>query len=967
MATRYYFSKESPRVRVDGPAVGTWGPLGLEAPFGTAHTCFQLSTSKADLGSPELLRLNSNQQGNYDYYTTRWVTPPLEAATLSGTLDVCIQVNARWLDDIDPPTNDSIVRYKLHAYLAVGQSAVVRTTLINNYVDSVDFPGIAATDGIWRSLAAPQAVAGTIVAGDVIVIELGHRIISSPTPAVTYPPTNYTQCFWRALGGNPAHADAVAGDTSTSRVGWVEFSFNLTSQAASAPPSAGTTCATAISITSFPYQHAGVDTTAAPGTLREIFWTFIADETRDMLFWSHGSNYLVDVLVYTGNCGALVFVAGQENNIQWSLHRSLSTCMVAVVAGTQYWVRVRRNSSSGLFPALSGGFLRLGGCKKATTIEEDDIIVPSTQLVKIRAGAFVDIRPVGGALLTGVAVDYTGRPILDFNGPLHTRERLLVGVFGTNLIELFDAPTLNHSTAYPSEIDFISDPLDPVGAPPPVNPSPAQLVVNTAGMLHVGFYGNGYHFVGSSGVTLASFLNTFSSTLGLGQLRLVDATSGDGQAGAPFPAAVTYPTPHEITATWAIALDEANGVLYYTAGGLYVPVGGQRIKRWNMTLNQAMADFAVLTLGAGPNPGLKGLAVLPGGELLVANSPVVQRLNSSGVVIQTYTPSIPNDATTLLDIELTRSGDRFWVMDNRTGRLFRFNISSGVEETTVQAYFAPGSLTQFAVFRHVCECCVATELQVINDALLKIGVSKTVAMLGEQSREALTAEHLFDRVLRETLRQHPWAFATKYARNEDAVAETDPMFLAAGGVNEPINGDWTYAYRYPDDCLFARRIVGSSGRRFDPAPIPFRVGRLWDTPVEAWSATETYAVGALVVRASVLYVCILGHLNFQPPNATYWRVLTDTDAMMVFTNEADAVLEYTAYVACAENFADALFEDALSWRLASKLAPSLAREGDLAEKCWKMYLHTLDTASAVSSREQQQEDHGDANWIHKRD
>jgi hypothetical protein len=169
-----------------------------------------------------------------------------------------------------------------------------------------------------------------------------------------------------------------------------------------------------------------------------------------------------------------------------------------------------------------------------------------------------------------------------------------------------------------------------------------------------------------------------------------------------------------------------------------------------------------------------------------------------------------------------------------------------------------------------------------------------------------------------------WPFATKYASAADEVSGY--MNLIAGAADDPVvkrpdgSAEWLYAYRYPVDCLKARRIVPTAGRKFDPDPIGFRAGRMWD----------------------------------------------GENVPIIYSNEADAVLEYTAIVECAQDFFDALFEDALSWRLASKMAPSLSRNGLTVADCWKMYLHTIDTAKSVAAQEQQQEKGGDPDWIRGR-
>ncbi len=40
--------------------------------------------------------------------------------------------------------------------------------------------------------------------------------------------------------------------------------------------------------------------------------------------------------------------------------------------------------------------------------------------------------------------------------------------------------------------------------------------------------------------------------------------------------------------------------------------------------------------------------------------------------------------------------------------------------------------------------------------------------------------------------------------------------------------------------------------------------------VESWSALTTYAAFEVVEHDGRAYKCILGHLNQEPPNPTYW-------------------------------------------------------------------------------------------------
>lgn len=259
-----------------------------------------------------------------------------------------------------------------------------------------------------------------------------------------------------------------------------------------------------------------------------------------------------------------------------------------------------------------------------------------------------------------------------------------------------------------------------------------------------------------------------------------------------------------------------------------------------------------------------------------------------------------------------------------------------------------------------------TTVELVNLALLKLGHSKGITTLDDASREAWTAEQVFDHMLRATLRHFPWAFATKYLELSLARGpfwQTDPDELTRvqawsgsasylqgdvvreGGVNyyciadhtnqqppnasywstsqddapdQAVMNEWQYAYRWPTDCLFVRRLVNPSGvgRAFDPQPPRFRIGR-------------------------------------------------DANGLLIYTNESAANAEYTV-IDCDHLWADDLYIDAFTWRLASYLAPSLARDKDVAKLCYAMYLTTLEQAAAVGSREGQQDDEGDAAWVRAR-
>jgi hypothetical protein len=59
------------------------------------------------------------------------------------------------------------------------------------------------------------------------------------------------------------------------------------------------------------------------------------------------------------------------------------------------------------------------------------------------------------------------------------------------------------------------------------------------------------------------------------------------------------------------------------------------------------------------------------------------------------------------------------------------------------------------------------------------------------------------------------------------------------------------------------------------------------SPFTAWSALTNYVANDYVTSASVLYVCLVPHINQIPPNATYWAVVS---AFTALTKDSEARL-----------------------------------------------------------------------------
>lgn len=942
MATRFYWGVEPINAIVDkdGHAKMSHADLMYQSAFGdprsTSQLNWRLTTTKADADPRNLWAFRFNQQPNKDFWIGRWWSPQLDAQTVAGTFDLCVMTFNKW---VTSGASQSVsVRYKLHIYISVGQTGAVRHTLLSNHVDGTDLPQHLIEAGLeFRTLDAPVALtSGAAQAGDCIVVEVAVRIVSTKTHTPTYPPVEMCVTDWYYTGATAAHADAVDGETDIDKTAWCEFSQTLAFQALPAAPANGT-CATAIAIADLPYKSAAIDTSEATGTDREVWFTFTTPAAEDLpggvdesgfsnvpfIINTIGSNYRTAIGFFFGSCAGLTqmfpsvftdFSTRSHTHFFWYPAPNIT-----------YFVRVRAQSSS-LSGKTGGGVLFFEWVWRQA-IQSGDVLLASGPLIQAyRDGQLVTMRTVSGiAALSGIGVDYTKREMVSLEtGEPHEADRLLVATHDSNLTEILDLSTLSFTYPSESEVDFIADAWPGTASP---KWHPAQIVVTSDGTLYQAAFGDGYLYVAGNG-TLPAVYNAVSSLAQYSNLRRIDATHGDSQPDAPWAEAVQITLPLEggTGAAWAIAIDEAQGVLYYHSAGLYVPLGGMTIKRWNLNTASAMADFVTVTLSGSEsndwNDDIKGFALLPLGGLVVAVGRVVKRYDASGNLVQTYTPDAAYDANQLWAVGLSADGETLFAQDGDTTRVFAFNLQTGVQTSTFDPGMVTGTLVQMAVYRHECECCVATELNTINEALLKIGVSKLITATNEASKEAFTGHQLYDRVVRETLRQFPWAFATKYAKAEDEI--DGYMNLVAGSPTAPVNSDWIYAYRYPIDCLKARRIVNPAiGRKYDRNAIPFRVGK-----------THT------------------GN--------------PDNDVLLVFCNIPDAILEYTAHVGCAENFADDLFKDAVAWRLASKMAPSMSRVENMAEKAWAMYLHTLDTAAAGSAGEAQHEEPGEADWILER-
>lgn len=194
-----------------------------------------------------------------------------------------------------------------------------------------------------------------------------------------------------------------------------------------------------------------------------------------------------------------------------------------------------------------------------------------------------------------------------------------------------------------------------------------------------------------------------------------------------------------------------------------------------------------------------------------------------------------------------------------------------------------------------------TEVQIANLALSRIGIARTISALTDSDQEAVTCNLWYAPLRDEVLTAYPWPFTQKY--------------VTLGLVEEDPNDDWAYSYRYPSDCLIARRIV--TGNRNEAVQPPFTVAH-------------------------------------------------DSTGLLIYTDESDAVLLYTATFTDAARFS-ATFASALAWRLAAEIASPLAQRDDYRERAMREYHWAISVAAASALNEEKRDAVPDAEWVRARE
>lgn len=691
MSTRYYLTKRYPSFLATGRWQGGWtsGPNHPAGYFLYDYT-WLLSTDKTGGGLRSLRPAQSrNSNTPVDVLHHRFLTPPLDAQTIDGTLDLTVMTSV--YPSGAGPTPAAV--YKIYAYISVGQSLAVRTVLLD-YVDSI--PWAHGAVGTFVGLAAPQALTSApCQAGDSIVVEIGCRlsVTGTYTSPIARPPNEYANVRLSVgtldVEGGAVAADGVVGSTAGA-ASFVDFSATLTEQAPSGTIPTNIDGPSAIAIPSLPYANTQ-DTTRC-GTIagnRAVWYKYTATTTGRLFFTTFGSNYWAVVGAYTSASGS----PGAPSVDYVGKQRFTSLCLWAIdlVPGTTYWFAVRSLADSNNAQG-SGGFLRVHAFLRQAPANDDVIVASNGILARFtRAGVLADLSGYfSSEKISGLGFDYTHRPLIDIgNGnTVHTGNRIYLALFGTDIIEIMPVDDWHH------ELDYIDDPIYHTGGR-----DISALSINAAGLLAAGWFGNGFTRV--AGYEPSSYMDAVA-TLGTAPIAVLDAAHGDNQAGAPFPLAVLEPAALDVGGTNYVEFAQDGTIVWYTSGGWYLPIGGQIVKRYNVVTHAQLADFATVPASTGLNPGLKGLFPLPntpttpGGGCLVCNGNEVRYLGPTGVTIRTYAPA---GAVTLVDVEVTSDGTAFWTFDEATSWLYKYDIATGALLFSGDVHLGINEATSLVVYR----------------------------------------------------------------------------------------------------------------------------------------------------------------------------------------------------------------------------------------------------------------------------
>lgn len=183
-------------------------------------------------------------------------------------------------------------------------------------------------------------------------------------------------------------------------------------------------------------------------------------------------------------------------------------------------------------------------------------------------------------------------------------------------------------------------------------------------------------------------------------------------------------------------------------------------------------------------------------------------------------------------------------------------------------------------------------VEVCNLALGRIGegASRPIVSLTESTDSARACNRVFAPALQALLREYRWPFAQSSVQLA-TVAQTVP--------------GWDYVYAYPEGVL---TLHGLAGEDIDPGRQP-----VWRHPFRVLAATSG-------------------------------------ESLVIATDLEDAWAHYTLDIT-NPHFGDALFQDALAWRVAKEVALSLKADPRMAQLAAQQYADALSLAMVAAYNE----------------
>lgn len=179
---------------------------------------------------------------------------------------------------------------------------------------------------------------------------------------------------------------------------------------------------------------------------------------------------------------------------------------------------------------------------------------------------------------------------------------------------------------------------------------------------------------------------------------------------------------------------------------------------------------------------------------------------------------------------------------------------------------------------------MASVINICNIALARIGNSRTINSITERTKEAYTCNLFYEAMRDAVLADNDWNFAMSR--------------VVLADLGDPAPG-WLFRYQYPTDCA---RISAILPKWFSGTP-----GALRDKPIFEVGSNE------------------------------------DGTARVIHTNESQATLLYVRNITDPMMF-DALFADALSWRLAAEIAMPVSSNAGLGQQAMANYQQVLSAA-----------------------